>query len=373
MRPGPGLVLGILLLVPIPSRGGSTQAPRESPDSTTEALAREMSLLETLDRSLFEMRRAEARIRSAREALKVAENRRTEAEAALEAARSREDEARGRLQAGLRVLRASAPLMEGPVQALWFDDPRLPRRVALLERLARDRAEDLRNLARAGETARVQEFRARIEAAMAWLLTRDAEEARERLARERALHLSILESLRRNPAVRQRAAREWDRTLRDLQQRVERMRSAVRGPVDFEALKGKVPSPLPGGRILHRFGPLAHPVFHTRVQHPGLTLEVPGTAPRRVQAVAFGQVAWTGTAPGIGLTVLLDHASGWFTVYGGLDSVTCREGDVVRAGDVLGTTRAGPGERSARLHFEMRRQGQPVDPVPYLSRGGTRR
>lgn len=373
MRPGPGLLLGSLLAASLPCRGDPPPASESPPGSPTEALTREVSLLETLDRSLFEMRRAEARIRSAREAVKVAEARRTEAEAALEAARLQEDEARGRLQAGLRLLRASAPLREGALQALWFDDPLLPRRLALLDRMAKDRAADLRDLSRAAEAVRVQEFRARIEAAIAWLLTHDAEEARDRLSRERALHLSILESLRQNPAIRQRAAREWDRTLRDLRQRLERLRGTHRGPVDFDALRGRVPSPLPGGRVLYRFGPLAHPVFHTRVQHPGLTLEASGTGPRKVLAVAFGQVAWTGTAPGIGPTVLLDHASGWFTVYGGLDAVTCREGDVVQAGDALGTVRAGPGERSVRLHFEMRRQGQPVDPAPYLARGGGRR
>lgn len=373
MAPGLRPLLGVLLLVPLPTFGEPAPAADLATASPSEVLNREMSLLEALDRALFEMRRAETRIRTARDALKAAEARKAEAETALAAALSREEEARRRLQAGIRLLRASAPLREGALQALWFDDPLLPRRLALLDRLARDRAADLQALSRAGEAVRVQEFRARIEEALAWLLARDAEEARDRLDRERALRLSLLESMRRNPAVQQRAAREWDRTLQELRQRVERLRSARRGPVDFEALRGQVPVPLPGGRILYRFGPLAHPVFHTRIQHPGLTLEAAGPGPRHVQAVAFGQVAWVGTAPGIGMTVLLDHASGWFTVYGGLDSVVRHEGDVVQTGDTLGTVRPGPDQRKARVYFEMRRQGQPVDPTPYLSRGGARR
>jgi len=371
MRPPTGLLVALLLA--LPARGGPVPVPDAPPSSPKETLSRELSLLETLDRSLFEMRRAESRIRSAQAALGVAQTRKAEAESALQAAHAREQEARRRLQAGLRVLRASAPFLDPALQALWFDDPNLPRRLALLQRLARDRAGDLSDLSEALRTVQVQEFRAGIEAAMAWLLARDAEESRDRLARERALHLSILASLRQNPSLRQRAAREWDRSLRELGQRVDRLRSARRGPVDFDLLRGQVPSPLPGGRVLHPFGPLLHPVFKTRVQHPGVTFQVPGTASRRVQAVAFGQIAWIGMAPGIGQTVLLDHASGWFTVYGGLDSVTCHDGDIVQAGEALGTVRAGPREQAARLYFEMRRQGQPVDPVPYLSRAGGRR
>lgn len=84
-----------------------------------------------------------------------------------------------------------------------------------------------------------------------------------------------------------------------------------------------------------------------------------------VRAAAGGTVIFAGTEPQkYGQLVLVDHGSGWVTAYGHLAKLTVRQGEAVRGGARLGFT-GGTGN-DARLHFELRRDNEPRDPLPLL-------
>lgn len=75
---------------------------------------------------------------------------------------------------------------------------------------------------------------------------------------------------------------------------------------------------------------------------------------------------------GMGNSVIIQHALGWATYYTHLSSLAVRRGDVVHAGQMLGTIGANPlnGEHLKHLHFEMWKGGKrsgAVDPAPYLA------
>ncbi len=87
-------------------------------------------------------------------------------------------------------------------------------------------------------------------------------------------------------------------------------------------------------------------------------------------AAAAGTVAFADVTP-MGNSVIIQHPIGWATYYTHLASLAVKRGDVVRAGQPLGTIGASPidGEHLKHLHFELWKGGKrsgAVDPAPYL-------
>jgi len=94
-----------------------------------------------------------------------------------------------------------------------------------------------------------------------------------------------------------------------------------------------------------------------------------------VRAVANGQVAFANWMSGFGQIVILKHEDGYISLYAHNASLTVREGDRVRKGQVLGTAGRTGGRAEPGLYFEVRKGETPVNPTswaPYnqASRGG---
>lgn len=98
--------------------------------------------------------------------------------------------------------------------------------------------------------------------------------------------------------------------------------------------------------------------------HSGVDLGVRTGTP--VHAMADGTVLLAGARSGYGLAVVLDHGRGWTSMYGHLSRVRVRQGEPVRAGDLLGDSGNTGVSTGPHLHFEVRRYGRAVDPVPLL-------
>ena len=71
---------------------------------------------------------------------------------------------------------------------------------------------------------------------------------------------------------------------------------------------------------------------------------------------------------GYGNTVILDHGEGISTLYGHLATIRVQSGDTVPAGEVIGTIGRTGNATTNHLHFELRVDGEAVDPTPYLKR-----
>lgn len=359
----------LLILGAVPSIVAQTPSPPPAGlRSLPDLLKAEASILDTLDTAVFEARRAESQMKAAETDRKAAEARMATAESALRSARGLEAVARARLQATLRLHRTVEPFGSAVVQVLLGDDGDLSRRAALLARLSARQAAEVAALTESVAVAESAEFRAGIERAAAWALARTGRDARTRLDEEVGLHRALLNALERDRSLQTRRAAEMTESVRQLARTIAERRSDRPGPVDFDRLKGRVKVPLAGARVAIAFGDVIHPVFKTRTPHPGLTMEFPGTQSRNIRVAAFGRVAWVGRMRGLGSTVLVDHASGWFSVYGGLSEVNLPAGTVVREGDILGRVAPGPGEAAVRLYFELRKDAEAVDPRPYLAK-----
>jgi lipoprotein NlpD len=106
------------------------------------------------------------------------------------------------------------------------------------------------------------------------------------------------------------------------------------------------------------------------IQQPsgGLGLRIDGDLHQSVLAAADGKVVYTGDGlRGYGQLIIITHARGWLSAYGHNASLHVREGDEVRAGQVIAAMGAGPA-RQPMLYFEIRLDGRPLDPLEQLPR-----
>jgi murein DD-endopeptidase MepM/ murein hydrolase activator NlpD len=126
---------------------------------------------------------------------------------------------------------------------------------------------------------------------------------------------------------------------------------------------GQFVRPVPGA-ITSSFGPRSHPILGYVRMHTGLDFRAPhGQA---IAAAAGGTVILAGTYGGYGNAVVIDHGGGVATLYAHQSSIAVGYGASVNAGDTIGYVGSTGLSTGPHLHFEVRLNGSPVDPVPYL-------
>jgi murein hydrolase activator len=121
------------------------------------------------------------------------------------------------------------------------------------------------------------------------------------------------------------------------------------------------------GTVLYRFGRVVNP-NNTMTRWNGIGIAAAtGTA---VRAVAPGTVVSVGQLGTYGLTVIVQHGAGDYSVYASLNNASVRTGAVIRKGDAIGAVGTSDPDLRPHLHFEIRPQGRAVDPESWLR--GTR-
>jgi lipoprotein NlpD len=99
---------------------------------------------------------------------------------------------------------------------------------------------------------------------------------------------------------------------------------------------------------------------------PGTGILIDGKSGQSIHAAAAGSVVYAGSGLiGYGKLIILKHNETYLSAYGYGASLLVSEGDVILQGEKIATMGEGP-ERKPRLHFEIRRNGQPIDPQPFL-------
>jgi murein DD-endopeptidase MepM/ murein hydrolase activator NlpD len=84
-------------------------------------------------------------------------------------------------------------------------------------------------------------------------------------------------------------------------------------------------------------------------------------------AAADGEVIYANeTRGGLGKSIVLQHGRGLRTVYAHLSIIIAREGDTVRQGQAIGGVGETGRASGPHLHFEVRKNGVPVDPEEFL-------
>jgi murein DD-endopeptidase MepM/ murein hydrolase activator NlpD len=126
-------------------------------------------------------------------------------------------------------------------------------------------------------------------------------------------------------------------------------------------------APLLARSISSGFGYRMDPFLHRPALHAGLDMVADaGTSVRATAAGVVTSAGWTG---GYGQMVEIRHADGISTRYGHLSRILVSEGQAVPAGATIGEVGSTGRSTGPHLHYETRRDGQPVDPTQYLAAG----
>lgn len=97
-------------------------------------------------------------------------------------------------------------------------------------------------------------------------------------------------------------------------------------------------------------------------------LDITAARGSEVRAAAAGRVVYAGSGlVGFGKVIIVKHDERWLTAYAHVDEFEVREDESVRRGQRIARMGLGPGQQPL-LHFEIRLDGQPVDPAPLLPR-----
>ncbi len=118
------------------------------------------------------------------------------------------------------------------------------------------------------------------------------------------------------------------------------------------------------GEIIYRFGRVVSP-NNTATRWNGVGIGTAVGTP--VKALSAGEVALADRLGTYGLTVIVQHGGGDYSVYGSLGNASVQKGDKVTKGQVIGTVGIADPELGPHLHLEIRRdRGQAVDPLEWL-------
>lgn len=147
---------------------------------------------------------------------------------------------------------------------------------------------------------------------------------------------------------------------------LELIATSAAGPIlvfeNGEIVQRSAP-PILGARLSSVFGKRNHPVLGGVRMHTGIDFAAPtGT---EVTATGAGRVAFAGTIRGYGLTVDIDHGGGVVTRYAHLSSIArdVQPGQRLKPGDLVGAVGATGLVSGPNLHYEVRLDGKPVDPM----------
>lgn len=129
---------------------------------------------------------------------------------------------------------------------------------------------------------------------------------------------------------------------------------------EFAALRGKLRLPV-RGEVTNRFGaPRAE-----GTSWKGLFVRAAeGT---EVKSVAAGQVVFADWLRGFGNLLIIDHGDGFLTVYGNNESLFRQAGDKVKGGEAVASVGNSGGNPESGLYFELRHQGQALDPLKWVT------
>jgi len=129
------------------------------------------------------------------------------------------------------------------------------------------------------------------------------------------------------------------------------------------SLRGIFNSPLPG-RITSGMGIRKHPVGGFRGKHTGVDLAAKeGTS---ITAAASGTVVQTGEGDYIGKFVIISHKDSYMTIYGHCSQILTTAGKIVKKGQIIAKSGQTGRVTGPHLHFEIRKNGIPQDPLKYL-------
>jgi septal ring factor EnvC (AmiA/AmiB activator) len=180
----------------------------------------------------------------------------------------------------------------------------------------------------------------------------------------------FLEELRKEKDKWEISMQEYIKALTELNSMVKELSAeALKQPKtqksDFANKKGKLIWPV-NGKITSNFGKIVHPEYKTIIVNNGIDIEAPIGTP--VKSVYSGVVEFVGRMRGYGKLVIINHYGNFLTIYAHLNNNIYEKGAKVNEGTVIGSVGESGSLEGSKLHFEIRRDNNALDPNDWLKK-----
>ncbi len=251
---------------------------------------------------------------------------------------------------------------------------RMLRRRAYLDFLAQRAMERVARLTVAADS--LARYRDSLEALRSNVreLRLQMQEIHRRICRQEERQALYREQLSVEIATAEERAREMEEERRRRSALVARLRASEEasgpGPLVepsedsyFERNRGRIDWPC-RGEVVRGYGVITDPVYGTETVSDGIRVAtVPGQA---VQLPAPGKVMYADQYLSLGRMMIVDHGDGFYSIYGYLGDFGAGVGEELERGYTIGNAGPLPSGRPG-YYFEIRRGGQPVNPLGFLS------
>ncbi|MBI5640312.1 MAG: peptidoglycan DD-metalloendopeptidase family protein [Nitrospirae bacterium] len=230
--------------------------------------------------------------------------------------------------------------------------------IALYEhKILGDYRENLRRLDE--KYARLQSLQVSLRENTEKVKTKEAELAEKKKAKE-----IILSSVRTEKSAHQKMISELREASKRLQDLIrDSSKTDTYTATGFPGLKGRLPWPAEG-KIAVPYGTQKDAQFSTPVFRNGIHIQTDPHADAR--AVYEGKVIYAEWFKGFGQLVIVNHGSGYHTLYGNLSEIFSHVGDIIKANQVMGKVGTSGILNAPGLYFEIRYKGKPLDPTQWL-------
>lgn len=196
-----------------------------------------------------------------------------------------------------------------------------------------------------------------------------AKEMQKALQTDRDKKDKLLASIRSKRHSYEEALQDLEESSKKLRKMIESLKEkalpkSITGK-GFASSMGNLSWPV-AGKVVIPYGEYKDPVYNIKVFKNGV--EIQPRQDEKPKAVAGGRVVYADWFKGYGLLLIIDHGSGYHSLYGNLSEIFLNTGDILIVGTVVGKIGKSELLSYPTLYFEIRHKGKPIDPVEWLER-----
>lgn len=194
-----------------------------------------------------------------------------------------------------------------------------------------------------------------------------------KLEKSKRTRVAMLNRIRDDTSKHEKAIAELEKSqekLKNLIGELERQALSKAEPTNlppggFIAMKGKLPRPV-NGQVISKFGKSRHPTFGTVTFNNGIDIQAPAGSP--IRSVAAGRVEFVDWVAGYGNCIIINHGSGYYTLYAHAADTFVRPDQNISGNVVIGEVGNTDSLHGYACHFEVRKSKQALNPMDWLAK-----
>lgn len=206
------------------------------------------------------------------------------------------------------------------------------------------------------------------------LLKKEVEKEKENIEFSIKSKKSIINKIDSQKETYLKSLKELEQSSQEIKNIIERIYKQQEGDskkasqkevptITLQPKKGILALPIQG-KLISEYGRQKNTDFNADTFNSGIDISAP--LGQVVHAAGSGEVIYTGNIKGYGQIIIIDHGGRTTTLYAHLSKILIDIGDKVKKGQSIGQVGDSGGVSSTRLHFEVRVEGKPTDPMNWL-------